>query len=222
MIYKAVFGNFDEVLPMPINGARKVLFSDRPVNVDGWELITLNCHDPFTENRKLKMFPWKYFDVDYSIYLDGRLDIKQPFFDFLMKKDLKGKMFLPIHRNRGDVLDELIRCINHRRISAEQLRMALELAKLDGKAVECGLIIRDHNSPGIRGHAQRWMDRFSKIGRDQPAFHDFGAAEFFEALDFDLSNDSYFNLRNHRLSHLKQIERRLRLAMRVILEGRVI
>ena len=103
VIYKAVFNNFDEVLPIPINGVRKVLFSDRPLEVDGWDTVVLHCEDAILENRKLKMFPWKYLDEDFSIYLDGRLDITPTFFEFLLKKNLRDKLLVPMHRSRGNV-----------------------------------------------------------------------------------------------------------------------
>ena len=222
VIYKAVFNNFDEVLPIPINGVRKVLFSDRPLEVDGWDTVVLHCEDAILENRKLKMFPWKYLDEDFSIYLDGRLDITPTFFEFLLKKNLRDKLLVPMHRSRGNVLDEVIRCINHRRISSQQLRAAFELSNLNAHAVECGLIVRDHNSLEIRAHALRWMERFKKIGRDQLAFHDSGCSEAFETFDFDLSNEQFFSLRNHKFSRLKQIDSRLRLALRIIFEGKVI
>lgn len=222
VIYKAVFGNFDEVTPLPIDGVRKVLFSDRPHKVTGWDTIVLPCEDAILENRKLKIFPWQYLHEDFSIYLDGRLDITPTFFEFLLKSNLRDKLFVPTHRNRGDVLDEVIRCINHRRISGQQLRAAFELSNLNAHAVECGLIVRDHNSLEIRAHALRWMERFKKIGRDQLAFHDSDFSEAFESFDFDLSNKQYFTLRNHKFSRLKQIDSRLRLASRIIFEGKVI
>lgn len=222
VVYKAVFNNFDEVLPIPISGVRKVLFSNRPLEVDGWDNVVLHCEDAIMENRKLKMFPWKYLDEDFSIYLDGRLDITPKFFEFLLTRNLRDKLIVPIHRNRGDVLDEVIRCINHRRISGQQLRAAFELSNLNAHAVECGLIVRDHNSLEIKAHALRWMERFREIGRDQLAFHDSHSSEAFKTFDFDLSNTEFFSLRNHKFSRLKQIDSRLRLALRLIFKGKVI
>lgn len=219
VIYKAVFSNYDQVLPLEIPGVRKILFTDQSRSVNGWETRIIDSKDHALENRRIKMFPWLYFDSHFSIYLDGRLDLKASFVEFLLEQDLTDRMLFPRHRNRGDVLDELIRCVNHRKLNARQMRAALDLCKLDECAVECGLIVRDNSSPGIRAHADGWMERYLHIRRDQLALHGRTASRIHEIMNFDLSNDNYFTLRNHTAARFKQLISRFAFARKIVTSG---
>lgn len=222
VIYKAVFGNYDRVVPMNTPGIRKVLFTNKPCKIIGWETKIVACDDPFLMNRKLKMYPWEFVDTRYSIYLDGRVDLNASFLNYLNEIDLHDRLIVPVHRERGRVLDELIRCIDHRKIDKQQLKLAFRQAKCEEPAVECGLIIRDHNSSAVRDHSDRWMKRFLDVGRDQLAFHDDEMRDFLTVLDFDLSTNDFFTLRNHRFARIKQIINRARYAARIMLKGRAL
>lgn len=222
VIYKAVFNNYDHVREITVSNSRNILFTDKDVNIKGWETIQIQADEPAVMNRKIKMMPWNYFDSDYSIYLDGRLDITQEFFDLISTLKLSDKLICPIHRNRGDLYDELIRCVNFRCLNKQQLRHALTLSKLDQPAVELGLIVRDHHCADIRGHASEWFNRYTMIGRDQLAFYDNNTKDFHEHFHFDLSDQRYFTLGRHRRARLKQLISRAHHAIRVIKSGRTL
>lgn len=219
VVYKAVFGNYDKITVNRSSRFRHILFTDKNIDVDGWETIRVEASDPVVLNRRIKMFPWEYFDAEFSIYLDGRIDVFEAFFDFILGKNLKDKILVPSHRQGGQVIDELVRCINYRRVNAKQLREAMATAALDKPAVECGLIVRDHNCKAIAEHAHRWMSRYQSFGRDQLAFYDNQDIDFIEILNFDLAYEKYFRMRRHKWARTKQIKSRLNYAVDIILSG---
>lgn len=221
-IYKAVFRNYDRVVPLNTPGIRKILFTDKLCNINGWETRIVSYDDPFIMNRRLKMYPWDFFESRYSLYLDGRVDVNINFLNYLKELDLHDRTIVPVHRQGGRVVDELIRCIDHRKITKQQLRIALRQTKIEELAVECGLIIRDHNSLQVRQHSDRWMGRFLELGRDQLAFHDDEMLCFLKVLDFDLSTEKFFTIRNHRLARIKQLISRVKYASHVMLKGKAL
>ncbi|MCG8315920.1 MAG: hypothetical protein MI976_22135 [Pseudomonadales bacterium] len=174
VIYTAVFGGYD-MLPMPPEDHlhskyRFILFVDEPITCPGWEVIVLNIDNPLSGNRHCKMFPWDYFDARNSFYIDGHVRFGNNFHK-LSESLLNGDSSFSVFRHRmgGIVADELVRCIDNRKISKKDIVSILK-NKIDfgDLAVECGFIYRVHEDSLVRDHADKWWEYFNNVcARDQ-------------------------------------------------------
>jgi len=80
VVYSAVIGGKDHPRLQPQEeGVRYVLFTDTPVEVEGWENIVIPIHRNTRRTaRKVKVLSHKYFpDADYTIWIDGNMQLTE-------------------------------------------------------------------------------------------------------------------------------------------------
>lgn len=78
VVYTAIFGGKDYPTPQPYEeGVRYVIFTDAPVEINGWENIVIPIHrSPRRTARMVKALSHKYFpDSDYTIWIDGNMQM---------------------------------------------------------------------------------------------------------------------------------------------------
>ena len=228
VIYRAIFGDYDNK-PLRVSGnfgkhIRFLLFTDKDVEVDGWDVIVTKATDPVLGNRHCKMFPWEYFDSDCSLYLDGHIELGDMFDTFFQQILSAGYIFAAMrHRAAGNIYDELVRNIDNSKLSRSQLSTVLNAnLKFDRPSIECGLIFRNHHDKVVRSHAEKWWWYFNNIcPRDQlsvqTAANDVDLK--LDVIDCDFSNRSYFKAFRHKNWFFRLLNIRLRLAIRIFLKG---
>lgn len=228
VIYKAIFGDYDKKpKPVPIilnKDIRFVLITDINIEVSGWELLLVNKDNPVFNNRHCKMFPWKYFDADISLYLDGHIEFGKKFHEYLDQMILNNHNFaVNRHRSKGKISDELIRCIDNSKLGKNQIASILNSDLiLDAPSVECGMIFRNHDNSNVREHANKWWWYFNNLcPRDQLSVHTAARDSNIEIsiLDSDFSNKDYFEIVGHKNWLLTVIKARFKNASRVFLKG---
>lgn len=228
VIYKAIFGSYDKK-PKPIlykftKNIKFILITDSDISCNGWEVIKLKKGNPILNNRHCKMFPWKYFEADVSLYLDGHIEFGDDFYIFFNQLIESNYDFaVNKHRSGGKVADELIRCIDNKKIGKAQLASVLNSNLiLDKPSVECGMIFRNHKNNLIKKHADKWWWYFNNVcPRDQlsvqTAANDVSIN--LSILDSDFSNKNYFKIVGHKNWFFKVIKARFKNAFKVFLKG---
>lgn len=228
VIYKAIFGGYDnppKPLPRALIGKyRFVLITDTDTRVDGWETRLVKKDDGVFSNRHSKMFPWDYFDADISIYLDGHIEFGVEFLRFIEQCVMSNADFAVMpHRSRGNVSDELIRCIDNDKIGRAFVASVMESElQLHFPAVECGMIFRRHSVKEVREHSQRWWWYFCNVcPRDQLSVQTAAADASLEltVLDFDFSKTEFFIMVGHKNRFLNLVMSRLKIAARIFFKG---
>ena len=228
VIYKAIFGGYDNP-PEPISfkvkdNVKFILLSDKKIDIAGWETRLVKHDDAVLSNRHCKMFPWKYFESDISIYLDGHIEFGVSFMELVDDLSIsKAKFAVMKHRYRGDINHELVRCIDNDKVNRDHVVSVLGSGLLlNLPAVECGMIFRNHGSSQVRDHASRWWWYFNNVcPRDQLSVHTAARDASLEIsiLNFDFSKLDFFRLVGHKNRKLNIIRTRLKLAARVLLKG---
>ena len=231
VIYKAIFGDYDNKPKPPPKGFDKntsfVLLTDKEISIEGWETIKINKYSPVLNNRSCKMFPWKYFDAQKSLYLDGHIEFGDEFIEFYTELISKDYVFaVNRHRAKGNVSDELIRCIDNSKITKNEIKKIFDSDLIiDAPAVECGMIFRNHENDNIKIQADRWWWYFNNIcPRDQISVHTAArdADISITILESDFSNTNFFKIIGHKNWFFKIIKARLKIILRVFFSGLLI
>ena len=232
IVYSAVLGGYDDPPFIPtasqLNNYRFILFSDVLEQAVGWELINISSDQPVMSNRKIKMFPWDYFDSRHTFYIDGHVSLGTNY-DELFSSLIEGDYVFAVqkHREGGSVRSELVRCIDNGKLNRLQLQKILD-ASLDTQpiAVECGFIYRDSQSDVVRSHAASWWNLFNTIcPRDQLWVSQAALQAGLEIKVIDSSfNDvaDYLRVGIHKNARMKNIKARFKKAMQIIKTGLVL
>lgn len=79
-VYTCITGDYDSIVRTPVKSARTryVLYTDNPrLDAPGWEIRSvpdnLKEYCPAYINRYIKLHPYKYFDTEFTIYIDGNI-----------------------------------------------------------------------------------------------------------------------------------------------------
>lgn len=78
VVFTAIFGDYDRpVKPLHRGECRHVLFTDRNVRADGWEVrvVARRFSNPARENRSYKLQPHKLFPGERTVYIDGHIHL---------------------------------------------------------------------------------------------------------------------------------------------------
>ena len=175
-VYTSVVGGFDRVIEeQNTAGADFVAFTEFQSST--WDVR--KPYDKFRDNRRnsriQKIMPHLFLDTEYSIYLDGNIQLlvePQKLIDeFLKDKDIA--VFR--HIGRDCVYDEADACLSmgkgKREELAEQIKAyAKKGHPRHGGLAECGFIVRRH-TPRIEALNERWWAHYCRYSeRDQLSF----------------------------------------------------
>jgi len=183
-IYTAIYGKYDEVFEpkcLPDN-CDYYIFTDnssinknsawkkRQVKIEGFEKYT-----DAEKNRFLKMHPHLIFsDYDYSIYVDGNIEIMTDFTEFIQNFNKYG-VKLHKHFGRHCIYKEIDECISQNKIPIEQLeqyrkKLLNENYPRNIGLLEAPIICRQHNNKTCIKLMDLWWDEYyHNIRRDQIA-----------------------------------------------------
>lgn len=181
VVYTAIFGGYD-TLKDPVckpDGVDFICYTDsNNLKSDVWKIVKVNVDNlsPSIYNRRLKLL-YPYTELkgyDYSLYVDGSIQIKSDVFTFLAKYiDKKPVLMNFKHPSNDDIFKEMISCIKEGRGNAEKLIEQYNIYINDGMPRYYGLsdnkiILRDNHSQLGEILMNEWLDHVVKYsGRDQ-------------------------------------------------------
>lgn len=182
-VYTVIFGTYDllkEPYVVPDNCDFFVI-TDREVREDSvWKKVNcdrwydiLKDKSPVEKNRFFKMNPHMIFPrYKFSMYVDGSIQIISDLTPLIYKMG-QAKMAFFCHPGRDCVFDELKVLRINRKIDKERYREYLRYLKQEKMPahfgmVECGIIVREHNSSECIELMEKWWQMFCKfVKRDQ-------------------------------------------------------
>lgn len=183
-IYTCIVGKYDmpKIPLLCYSNCHYVLYTDQ-VNVDvpGWEIRPLpqqviSQDNPTIKNRYLKFHPQEFFNTDYSIYIDGNVQLLTDISDMVPTKNSKTGIAMFTHPYRNCVYTEVDACIFMKKGNAKKLQEQITQYKKEGFPVHYGLneatlIAVDLKNPKAKEILIAWWNEFikSKSNRDQIA-----------------------------------------------------
>lgn len=183
-VYTAIYGKYDKIYEpkcLPDNcdyyiftdnniSNEKSVWKRKMVNVDGFEK-----YSDAEKNRFLKMHPHLLFpDYDYSIYIDGNIEVMADFTEFIQDFNKYG-LKLHDHFGRHCVYDEIDECILQNKVPVEQLKRYKEKLLNENFPKKYGLleapiVCRQHNNKKCIQIMDLWWNEYcGYIRRDQIA-----------------------------------------------------
>lgn len=181
-VYSCITANYDTILePLYAEpGIDYILFTDMDVPEGSqWKKIDITGWQEYTEltpvqlNRKVKMLPFRYLpDYDYSIYVDGNMEIVAPVSPLIEEMGNHG-LGVHYHRVRDCIYDEVgfIICLN--KADSELSRRQLAAYEKEGFPCHYGLyenpvIIRKHGDKEVCRLMEAWWEEYLRYStRDQ-------------------------------------------------------
>jgi eps11P family protein len=183
-IYTAVYGGYDACFEPRVkpDNCDYFIFTDGVVNEkdSSWRKkeVVFPGFDMLSnaqKNRFVKMHPHLLFpDYDYSIYIDGNIEVVTDFTEFIQEFNEYGVKF-HIHFNRHCAYDEIDECIRQKKSSIEQLENYRKKLLEEGfphnfGLLEAPVICRRHHLPVCKTIMERWWNEYlNDISRDQLA-----------------------------------------------------
>ncbi len=181
-VYKVVFGNYDVIKePEYIDDkCDYYIITDQTISRESkWKRIIpsqtfdISSYENTKKNRFYKMNPFIIFpDYEYSIYLDGNIDIYGNISDLIQYVNPKTGIALHNMSNRDCIYDEVEACILLKKGSRDQLIKQICRYERDGfprhfGLYECPVIVRN-NSEICKKIMKDWWNEYEKSsGRDQ-------------------------------------------------------
>ena len=178
VIFTAVTGGYDDLPPpgfFPPN-CDFVVFSDRPIEVDGWKVLPLNYQhpDPAKSARFVKLHPHLYFpDHEVSLWIDANVRITGDVGVFVDALPSDRVMSTFVHPLRDCIYDEGMECLEFLKddeaVVCQQLDAYREQGVPDSIGLwETNLIVRRHNDAGcIELMTAWWREIEDGSRRDQ-------------------------------------------------------
>lgn len=182
-VYTGIFGQYDsiccpKVKPQNID---YYFISDDECKIEGFiwidakKIIPENVTSSIKRNRYIKMHPHILFpDYEYSIYVDGNVEIKKDISSFARESSTGISVFM--HPSRDCIFYEAIAIVNFRRVSAIDVNKQMERYIKEGMPLHYGLpemsvIAREHNKPICKKIMNEWWNEFEHgAQRDQLSF----------------------------------------------------
>lgn len=185
VVYTAIVNNYNPLRnPAHIDPEIDyVCFTDQPK----WFALTNNTIwkgrpfpksdlDPTRINRQVKLLPHQFFpEYDYSIYVDGSINIVGPIQPLLAEYDYP-KMLCHKHPKRNCIYEEGQVCIGLKKETPEAITRQLEQYRSEGfpghhGMIEASVLIRRHNDPEIVKLMEAWWHELrTQSRRDQISF----------------------------------------------------
>lgn len=173
VVYTAIFGGYDalrepkERLP----GVQYLCFTDNPrLKSDVWTIrYSPPEGDPLMQAKRYKVLAHKVLDCDYSLWIDGRIELHHlnGVFDWL-KSDCAFRR----HPNRSCIYVEAEHCKNIRRGDPQKIDRAISRFKAEGHPQGFGLwyggiILRRHKPQTEALNTAWWKEITAGTPRDQ-------------------------------------------------------
>lgn len=201
VVYTCILNNFDILREHP--EGKFVAFTDQ--TSDKWE--TRKPYQEFKDDRRnsriQKIMPHLFFDTDYSIYLDGNIQLLVPpeklIDEFLKEKDIA--VFR--HISRDCIYDEACACANLNLENIEILKEQTDeyLKRKHPRHAglyEGGVIIRKHTKK-VAQMNEKWWAEYCRFGkRDQLSFPLAFPEEEVNLIENSVWRHPYFKFNMHK------------------------
>lgn len=216
-VYTSIFGQYDSVyqpLARPDNiDYYFISDGEKPYTsaytwIDAKRVIPDEITSPVKRNRYVKMHPHLIFpDYEYSIYVDGNIEIRKDISSFMRESDTGISVFM--HPRRDCIFYEAITIVNFRRVAAEDVNRQMGRYIKEGMPLHYGMpempvIAREHNRPACRKIMEEWWDEFNGgAQRDQLSFmyvlwKNGMGMENIASLGKDYRESEYLEVKKHR------------------------
>ncbi|WP_026835438.1 glycosyltransferase domain-containing protein [Eubacterium xylanophilum] len=186
VVYTCIYGNYDRILePLFVDpNCDYYIFTDQPLDKGSiWKkvddsVIPKECTTPELKNRYVKMFPEKFFSCDYSIYIDGNLQVVGATSVLVQKELLKCRTGISMHLSPREncIYDEAYSVCHLGKISKKERNKVLSFYKKNKMPkkfgmFECNVIVRDHKNANVEIIMDSWWENYRDgIKRDQLYF----------------------------------------------------
>jgi hypothetical protein len=229
IVYTAIFGGYDTLqgIGQPSPGVRYICFTDDRTLRDGrWEIVHVDRDGDGTDlNRHIKINPHLYLpDHDYSLYVDGNVQILRDVGPLFEKYSALGIIAAPRHPLRTCLYDEARACIAAGKGDADRISEIVcgyEAAGFPRRSGlhEFHLLFRETYSPDVIRLMETWWREYERGGgRDQITFP-YSAWRCAVPVN-DLEESPRYSTRNFRLGY-HNWEQRLPLHRRLLLYARI-
>jgi len=223
VVYTAIVNNYDTLKePREVSpNCDYICFTDNlKLKSKVWQIRPLPESElDFTRQcREVKLRPHRYFpDYDYSIYIDGNVEIVGDMEELLDKYlILKGAVFTTLeHQARCCVYDEARACIEKGKDDEEIINKQVAEYKKLGFPEKYGLfetpvLIRKHNDPNVIQVMEEWWQEVShKSKRDQLSLDFVLWKNKLRRQTFGKINESsfltYFSKKKHKQKGLRRV-----------------
>lgn len=202
-VYTAVTGKFDKLIePTKTKTAHYVAFTDQ--KSEAWERRKPygEFHDRRRNSRIQKIMPHLYLDTEYSIYLDGNIELlvePQVLIDeFLKDKDVAAFK----HPGWNDIYSEAEAIVRLGKDTKENIieqvkEYAKRGTKEEGGHCECGVLIRRHTKE-VAQMNEKWWAEYCRFGvRDQMSFTQAFPIEKVNQIEPSVHKHPYFKYHAH-------------------------
>lgn len=175
VVYTAVFGRYDTLQPAKYPS---LCFTDGKMPpVAGWEYKTIFAgRDPKAANRNCKLLVHEHVDAEYSIYLDGNIQLLTDPRELIEKYLRDTDVAVFAHPTRACVYAEAEACIREGKAQASAVHSQMERYRRESYPegaglAACWVLIRRH-TPGTRRFGELWWEEYN-VGakRDQLSFN---------------------------------------------------
>jgi hypothetical protein len=184
VVYTAITGNKDNFTPPRARNDRMfdyVIFTDRRGFVaKGWKIIDITAKSSdFNRAAKVyKVLPHRFLPgYEYSIWLDGHLQIVGELYGILRSALAKANMAAFQHPSRNCIYKEYGACVKQKKDSVEVMKEQIEKYRADGYPENNGLImggalLRRHMQPDVSAAMEAWWKEIlCHSCRDQLSFN---------------------------------------------------
>lgn len=202
-VYTSIIGGYNKLGDSPKQGgADYISFSDERNAL--WDVK--KPYDKFRDDRRnsriQKIMPHLFIDTEYSIYLDGNIDLLVPP-QKLIDEWLKDKDIAVFrHVGRDCIYEEAQACIGLNKGSVKEIgEQVSAMAKNDypkhAGLSECGVIVRRH-TPRINELNERWWIQYERYSeRDQLSFPTVFPQDEINQIESSVWRHPYFKFNPH-------------------------
>ena len=177
-VYKVITGGKDKLKEAKFpDDANYICYTDQDIESKTWDIRPVK--DLFKNARRnsriYKLMPHKFFDTQYTVYLDGNIELLVSPTELVKTWLKKHDMAAFKHPGRSNIYDEADVCISYGYGEPDELlEQTREYAKngisKDTGLCECGVLVR-RNKKNVNEANERWWCEYCRHSeRDQISF----------------------------------------------------
>lgn len=186
IVYTCIFGPYDNVMePLCVDpNCEYYIFTDQNISPNSiWRkadisLIPNSCDTNAKKNRYVKMFPHKFFNCKYSIYLDGNLQIVGYPSKLVQNRLNECATGIAMHLapRENCIYEEAANVCHVGKITYQEKNNVLKMYKDINMPrhfgmCECNVIVRDHYNYNMIKIMEKWWNHYCNgVKRDQLYF----------------------------------------------------
>jgi hypothetical protein len=209
VVFTAIFGARDTLKEPSVvtPGSRYICFTDEQLQSDIWEVVNppLTYANPRREARRYKLLPHRFFECQYSLWVDGSFKINTDVRELIQRYLGRADIATFKHPDRDCIFDEATVCLqlgldDPRRIERQMRQYRLAGFPQHSGLFSLGVLVRRH-TPAVARLNEEWSQELEAGSyRDQLSFPfciwRLGIA--CERIDGNIRKSASFQLIGHR------------------------